>query len=175
MSKLKPPHDPVEAIGEAYELLLERALGEREKQAEGITESRLHQALERSRERAVELGELSRDQADSIYKALVKDLRAAGEYIARTGDEVREWFGFETDVLEVRLLELMRRGADQTTEELLELKEQAEAATTYVTGEVTGPGVLVCVACGERLHFHKAGHVPPCPKCQGSVFERKVK
>lgn len=175
MPKLNPPHDPVEAIGEAYELLLERALGERDEGAGAPSESRFHQALASAREHAVELGELSREEADRVYQALVKDLSAAGEYIARTGEEFRSWFGFETDVLETSLLDLMRRGADQTTEELLELKQQAEAATTYLTGEVTGPGILVCSACGETLHFHKAGHVPPCPKCQGTVFERQVK
>jgi hypothetical protein len=175
MPKLSPPHDPVETIGEAYELLLERALGEREKAAGEEGESRLHAALERSRERSIELGELSRDEADRVYTALVKDLRAAGEYLSRSGEEVRHWLGFEADILEARLLDLMRRGADQTTEELMELKERAEAATTYVTGEVTGPGVLVCVSCGEKLSFQRAGHVPPCPKCQGTVFERDVK
>ncbi|MDH5595020.1 MAG: zinc ribbon-containing protein, partial [Gammaproteobacteria bacterium] len=40
------------------------------------------------------------------------------------------------------------------------------------TGEVVGVGTLRCKACGELLHFHATGHIPPCPKCQKTVFNR---
>ena len=52
------------------------------------------------------------------------------------------------------------------------LREQAELAG-YHTGEITGPGTLVCDNCGEELHFHKPSRIPPCPKCKGTSFHRK--
>ena len=51
--------------------------------------------------------------------------------------------------------------------------EQAREASFYHTGEVTGPGTLVCVECGKELHFHKAGHIPPCPGCRGTRYQRQ--
>lgn len=173
MSKLKPPHDPVEALGEAYELLLERALGEREEDEGRPAPARLRESLERERERAVQGGELSREQADTVYESLAKDLRAAGEFMARTGSELRAWLGFETDVLEARLLELFRRGADRTTEELMELEVEAEAASRYEAGELAGPGTLICEACGERIRLSRPGQVPSCPKCGETLFRRE--
>ena len=50
--------------------------------------------------------------------------------------------------------------------------EQAREASFYHTGEVTGPGTLVCAECGKELHFHKAGHIPPCPGCRGTRYRR---
>ncbi|MCK5669240.1 MAG: hypothetical protein KAI15_09155, partial [Gammaproteobacteria bacterium] len=40
------------------------------------------------------------------------------------------------------------------------------------TGEIAGFGTLVCDECGEKLHFHKSGHIPPCPKCHKTSFHR---
>jgi hypothetical protein len=54
----------------------------------------------------------------------------------------------------------------------LKLKHDAERPYIYRTGEITGPGTLVCDNCEERLHFHKAGHIPPCPKCHGVIYHR---
>ena len=64
--------------------------------------------------------------------------------------------------------------ADQTSQALRGFAEQAREASVYHTGEITAPGVLACTACGETLHFHKTGHIPPCPKCQATTFRRKT-
>ena len=42
----------------------------------------------------------------------------------------------------------------------------------YHTGEISGPGTLLCVACGTELHLHKTGRIPPCPKCHATQFKR---
>jgi len=53
------------------------------------------------------------------------------------------------------------------------MKQDAERPYIYRTGEMTGPGTLVCDKCEEHLHFHKVGHIPPCPKCHAVNFHRK--
>ncbi|MES9926605.1 MAG: hypothetical protein ABW158_00685, partial [Candidatus Thiodiazotropha sp. 6PDIVS] len=45
-------------------------------------------------------------------------------------------------------------------------------ASLYHTGEVTGPGTLVCAQCGKEMHFKKTGHIPPCSGCKGTDFQR---
>jgi len=37
---------------------------------------------------------------------------------------------------------------------------------------VAMPGTFECLNCGERVHLHKAGHIPPCPKCHHTEFKR---
>ena len=58
------------------------------------------------------------------------------------------------------------------TPKVLALKMELARRITPHTGEVTGAGTLVCDKCGEKLHFHKAGKIPPCPKCHATQFHR---
>lgn len=175
MSELKAPTDLVEAMGEAYELMLERTaegierLGKLEKKAE----PEIARLLAEAKEKAVELGELTREEADQIAVYLERDLKAAGSWMADTGEEFRDWLGMETALIGDRLLDMFIMAADQTSLELRKLKERA-AAAEYKTGEIAGPGTLVCNSCGEQIHFSKPGHIPPCPKCNGTSFRRSV-
>jgi hypothetical protein len=164
-------HDPVDMIGEAYERMLERALEDlravREK-----TGPAFHDLIDKARDTAVELGELSRDEADRLSAYLKRDLSDAAGYLVETGDELKDWLGFETRLIESKAFELFMRAADKTTVELLALKEKVQAGPDYHTGEVTGPGTLVCDKCGARLQFHKPGKIPPCASCHASSFHR---
>ena len=62
--------------------------------------------------------------------------------------------------------------AETTRSRLDELAERARKVGEWHTGEITGVGILECKGCGEKLHFKTAGHIPPCPKCQGTVFRK---
>ena len=70
------------------------------------------------------------------------------------------------------MLETFSAVADQTSLQLRNWAEQARQASLYRTGEVTGPGALICTACGAEMHMHKTGRIPPCPKCHGTGFKR---
>ena len=171
MKNLKPPHDLVEAMGEAYELLLEKAI-EKAKHAEEKTGPALHSIIDSLREEISAAGELSEEQVDKVANYLKRDLRDAAEYIDETGTGLKEWLGFEQALLGAEFWDMFAQAADQTTVELLKLKTQAEYAP-YGTGELTGPGTLVCDKCGETLQFQKPGHIPPCPKCHETSFHRQ--
>jgi hypothetical protein len=175
MSGLKPPSDLVEAMGEAYELMLERTGEgiERLRKLEKDVEPQVGHALSEAKDKAVELGELSREEADRIADYLDRDLKAAGSWLADTGEEFKDWLGMETALISDRLLDMFIKAADQTSLELQRLKQRAESME-YKTGEIAGPGTLVCNGCGEHIHFNKAGHIPPCPKCSGTSYRRVV-
>jgi len=171
MKDLKPPKDPIDAMGEAYERMLETAVDDADK-LEDKSGPALHRLIDEAREKLSEVGELSEEEAQRVAEYLKRDLRDAASYLEESGEDFATWLGFDIELLEERLKETLLRAADQTTVELLKLKEQAEVMG-YHAGEITGPGTLVCDNCGEKLHFHKVSRIPPCPKCKGASFHRE--
>jgi len=161
---------PSEGLGEAYEKLLLFTVKEARLLKEK-TGPALHKLIDVSRNKISELGELSEEETEKVSDYLKRDLEEAAGYMAETGHDFKKWLALETEIAEDYLLEYFKEAADQTTVELSKLKLAAENAE-YHTGELTGPGVLICDACGEQLHFQKAGHIPPCAKCHGTHFHR---
>lgn len=169
-----PRHnDPIDILGAAYEKMYERV-------ATGLANARdksadiLHRIIDEARNRAIELEELTEEDATRVAQWIKRDMTDAIEYIAEGDNELKDWLGFETRLLETAFLELMLETADKTTVELLALKENARCASVFNTGEITSPGSLVCDQCEEILHFHKVGKIPPCPKCHATTFHRML-
>jgi len=152
---------------EAYNRMMERV-----REVVGQEADALRQAVDHAEEKAVELGELTREEAERIGGYLVRDLHDAGEYMAETGEELKGWLRFDLEKIEAQVLTLFAEVADKTTVELAALAERARHAGERRTGQVTGIGTLKCTACGELLHFQKTGHIPPCPKCHGTSYRR---
>ncbi len=167
----KHEQDPIDVLGEVYEKMYENIASDFKK-AEHKTADLLHKLIEEAAEKASELGEISREDIDKVSEYLKRDISDAANYLSETGKEFKDWLGFETTLLETEITDQMLEAADPTTVELLKLKMDAKLASTYHTGQVTGPGTLICDACGEKLHFYKAGKIPPCPKCHGTSFHR---
>ncbi len=168
----KPTHsDPIDALGAAYEKMYERA-AENLHSTEKKSAQLLHKLIDEAKDKAVELKELSEDDAAKLADWLKRDLDDTVNYLSETGLELKDWLGFETALLESAVLDLMLKAADKTTVELLTMKDYARQPHAYHTGEITGPGTLVCDQCSEKLHFHRAGKIPPCPKCHATTFHR---
>jgi ElaB/YqjD/DUF883 family membrane-anchored ribosome-binding protein len=170
MKDLQPPKDPIDAMGEAYERLLETAINDTRK-LENKSGPALHKLIDEAQQKLSEMGELSKEELERVAEYLKRDLLDAAAYIEETSEDIATWLGFDIELVEDRLQELLMQAADQTTVDLLELKAQA-GARGYHTGEYTGPGTLICVNCGEKLHFHKVSCIPPCPKCKETRFRR---
>ncbi|WP_428609375.1 zinc ribbon-containing protein [Sedimenticola sp.] len=168
----KDEKDPVERMVDAYERMLEYVddvIGKAEKN----TLPTLKKSLETAREKAVELNELTREEAEKIAAYVERDMKDAAHFLVETGEEFREWFRFDVKLIEGRLMEMFATVADRTRLELERFANQARQAAVYRTGEITGPGTLVCEECGKALHFHKAGHIPPCSQCRGTTYRRE--
>ena len=157
----------------AYNRMLERAREFLDQAGEGL-KPKLQEAVEAAIEKTSELGELTREEAEKIGEYLKRDLESAAGYLASDeAKELKDWLRMDLDLIEARILDALSLLVDPTEVELAMWAEQARLAEWH-TGEITGPGTLVCVNCGEELHFHKTGHIPPCPKCKGTVFRRKL-
>lgn len=155
---------------------LERMLG-RVRDAYRRDESRsttLSQALEHARARAEELGELTRDEARVLGEFLWRDLEDAGGFLARTGKSLRDWLNFDMELLEREFLERFMSVADRTRLEWWDFQRRTSEPPTYRTGEMTTAGTLECLACGAQMRFKRPGHIPPCPKCGATEFQRPV-
>ena len=140
-------------------------------EAEEKTAETLKEALEKAEEKASELGELTREEIDKLSDWLRRDLREAAEAWERNKEDLAAWWEMDKDLIEAQLLDWVAKVADPTMVQWELLREQARFGEWH-TGEITGPGVLVCRNCGEKLTFDKPGHIPPCPKCHGTVFDK---
>jgi hypothetical protein len=161
-------------LTEAYRHMMKRVkahLDELE-QAEKEFLPNLQQSIEHAAERSVELGELTREEAQLIGNYLKRDIEDAGHYLAKTGHDLREWLRFDLELIEERLLDLFSSAADKTRLQMLAFKKNLEQASRYQTGEITGPGTLQCDNCGERLAFYTVAPIPACPNCAGTTFNR---
>jgi len=160
-------NDPVEKMVAAYETMFKR-VNEMSDKATPV----LQKSLDQAREMAIELGELTREEAEKVSKYVERDIKDAASFIVETGQDFRDWFSFDVQLIEAKFYDMFASVADQTSLELKALAERARRASLFHTGEVTGPATLVCTKCGEALHFKKTGRVPPCPKCHATEFKR---
>ncbi|BBP02330.1 zinc ribbon-containing protein [Sulfuriferula nivalis] len=167
MKDLLPPRDPIDGMGEAYELLLENVL--KKTRQSGIVAREVYDEI---RNEIIALDKFSDDEVDKLEVYIKRDLIDAAQYLDENGKDLTAWIGFDIALIKRDFLERFTNAADQTTVALARLKLKAEIAG-YKTGELTGLGTLVCDQCGEKLHFHKPGHIPPCPKCNSTHFHRQ--
>jgi len=170
MNKDTRPYN--EKLVEAYNVMMLRV-------SESLTKAtheagpKLRQAIAAAEEKAVELGELTREESLKVGDYLRRDIQDAGEYLAAPeGEELADWLRFDAKLIETELFDKLLSVADQAKLDMLDFEEQLAEAAQYRSGEITGPGTLVCDECGEVLHFHKTAHIPPCPKCHGTSYSR---
>ncbi|HYW93725.1 MAG TPA: zinc ribbon-containing protein [Gammaproteobacteria bacterium] len=169
----RPPEDdrdrqPGEREPHAYDRMLERV---RDALEDLGSSPQLHLALERAKERAVELGELSREEADRVGEYLRRDLQDAGEFLAAGGRGLRDWLQFDLEYLEQWFRDYWQSATDMTRVELANF-ERGLGPVSYYTGEVAAPGTFACRSCGQTVTLRRTGHLPPCPRCHGKAFNR---
>ena len=117
MTELKPPHDPIEALGQAYELMLEESIQDLHK-IEDKSAPVIHDLIANAKERLSAAGELSHEEAERIGEYLERDLVDVGRYLAETGRELKDWLGFETALIEDEFLLMLQQAADQTLRDI---------------------------------------------------------
>ena len=166
-------HSEDDKLIHGYNRMMERVKTVFEK-VEHETPPRLRKAIDYAKEKAVELEELTLEEAEKIGNYLRRDVEDAAEYLAgEKTEELKAWFRFDVARIEDQLLELFLSVADRTRLDMLDLEEQLVEASEYHSGEITGPGSLVCINCGLVQHFHKTSHIPPCSKCHETAFVRE--
>ena len=162
----------VDKLVDAYERILKHT-HESIEEAQKESIPRFREMLDKARDQMVELGELSREEAQKVSDYVRRDVEDAASYIADTGQDIRDWWRFDLQLIERRMMDMFTQVADQTSLQLAQWAETARQMTLYQAGEVTGPGTLVCDKCGAHTHFVKAGRIPACADCGGTTFKRQ--
>lgn len=155
----------------AYDKMMERVehlLDTAEQQALPV----LQKNIDKAKHQAIELKEITSEEAEKIGNYLRRDLHDAAEHLESSGKEISSWFSFDLKLVEDRMLDVFVKVADKTRLELAQLAAQAKRAQEYHTGEITSIGTLACQECETLLHFKKTSRIPPCPKCHKTVFIR---
>lgn len=132
----------------------------------------LQKNIEKAKQQAIELKEISKEEAEKLGDYLLRDLHDAAAYLERSGKQFSTWLNFDLELIEDRILDVFTKIADKTRIELAQLAAQAKRAQEYHTGEITSIGTLACQECDTLLHFKKTSRIPPCPKCHKTVFIR---
>jgi len=135
----------------------------------------LKENMDKAMEKMTELGELSQEEVETIGGYLKKDLEQAADFLEKSGTTVADWLKFDLQFAEKKFAELFSETVDMTHLNLDEMTEELKESAVWHTGEITGIGILVCQSCGEKLHFKKPGHIPPCPKCSKTVFKKQYR
>jgi ssDNA-binding Zn-finger/Zn-ribbon topoisomerase 1 len=163
--------ESTDKLVQAYNRMMERVRHALE-DAESKALPTIRHSVEKARETAVELEELTHDEAEKVAYYLKRDMQDAGRHLSESSHELADWLRFDIDRIEDQLLDLFSRVADRTSLEWLELQEELQRDPPYHAGEITGPGSLYCTTCNEALHFHHTARIPECPKCGNGTFRR---
>jgi len=140
--------------------------------AEKQVKPKIIHAFENLDEQAEHLGELTREELELINAYIARDLHDAAEFIEENSVEFKDWLNLQTDLVENKILDSFPPLVDETRLALEQLRERADRFGEWHTGEVVAPGVFECKSCQKQIELHKTAHIPPCPKCHGSVFKR---
>lgn len=162
---------PAERLTSAYNRMMER-IRELMEDTEDKAIPTLEEGIKQAADKAVELGEITREEAEKIGGWIRRDMEEATHYLADGGREFADWLKFDIGQVESRLLDVLLSVADKTKLQLAAFERAMEANNVYKAGEITGAGVLECLDCGEPMHFYETATITPCPKCGGTKFKR---
>ena len=127
-------------------------------------------ALEKAREQLTAVGEFSAEQGEVFKQYLARDLDQTIEDAQQLGEATKE--RLNPARVGGGALASLASALEVTGNALRSLSVKTKQALTYKTGELTSAGTLTCQACGQKMQLKKSGHVPPCPKCSGTLFTK---
>ena len=130
----------------------------------------LEAAMDKASAQMTALGEFSAEQGQEFRRYLSRDLEQTVADAQKLGDEAKD--KLHPARLGAGALASLASVLEFTSQALHSLSDRTKQALTYKTGEITTAGTLTCQACGQQVHLKHTGHVPPCPRCSGTVFSK---
>lgn len=127
-------------------------------------------ALEKAHEQMTAVGEFSAEHGAELKKYMARDLDQTIADAQHLGEEAKE--RLHPSRLGAGALSSLASVLELTSNALHSLSEKTKEKLTYRTGEVTSAGTLTCQGCGQTVHLKETGHIPPCPKCSGTLFNK---
>lgn len=136
----------------------------------------LQKALDLAKQQAVHIGEVTAEEAHEIGEYIKRDINDAAEYMMDSSAEFYDWLMLDIEIIERKVMELFLSVADHTRIELEQFKQIGQTPariTVYKTGEITGPGTLLCENCGKHKPFLSSDQITACSQCGHDSFIRR--
>jgi len=127
-------------------------------------------ALDKAQAQLTALGTFSTERGAELKKNLARDLDQTISTAQHLGEEAKD--RFHPSRLGAGALASISSVLELGSNALRTLSDQTKKTITYKTGEMTSAGTLTCQSCGQQVHLKHTGHVPPCPKCNGTEFHK---
>ena len=127
-------------------------------------------ALEKGHEQLTALGVFSAEQGQVLKQYLDRDLDQTISDAKQLGEEAKE--RLHPARLGAGALSSLATVLELTSNALHSMSAKTKEKLTYKTGELTTAGTLTCQVCGQQVQLKKTGHVPPCSKCNGTLFNK---
>jgi DNA-directed RNA polymerase subunit RPC12/RpoP len=127
-------------------------------------------ALDKAHEQLTALGEFSAERGQELKQYLARDLDQTISDAQHLGEEAKD--RLNPARLGAGALSSLATALDLASNALHSLSDKTKKTLVYKTGEITSAGTLTCQACGQKVHLKETGHVPPCPKCSGTLFNK---
>lgn len=132
-----------------------------------LTEDAFEKALKESVDWAGKLREHYSEDISRVSGFIRRDWHDA---IRFSGERTRR--SLDLDRLQAGVMDFLSKLAKTAGAQLEEFAKRLNDRLTYNTGEITGPGTLQCAQCEQVLAIEKTTRIPPCPKCQHTLFRR---
>ena len=140
----------------------------------------LQKALDMAKHQAVELGVITADEAHEISEYIKRDINDAAEYMMDSSAEFYDWLMLDIEIIERKVIDLFLSVADHTRVELEQFRQAVPDASqdqsqtpVYKSGEITGPGTLICESCGKIKPFLSSDEITDCSQCGHNRFIRR--
>lgn len=140
----------------------------------------LQHALESAKKQVIHLGEATADEAHEIGEYIKRDINDAAEYMMESSAEFYDWLLLDIDMIEQRVVDLFLSVADHTRVELEQFNQNIPAidqevpqTPIYKSGDITGPGTLICESCGQTKAFLSSDEISNCTECGHDRFIRR--
>jgi hypothetical protein len=96
------PQSTVDKLVQAYHRMMERVRQTAE-DAESRALPTIRHSIEKARDTAVELEELTHDEAEKVAYYVKRDVQDAGKHLSESGHELADWLRFDIDRIEARM------------------------------------------------------------------------
>ncbi|GMR01199.1 MAG: zinc ribbon-containing protein [Gammaproteobacteria bacterium] len=136
----------------------------------------LQKALELAKHQAVHLGEITAEEAHEIGEYIKRDINDAAEYMMESSAEFYDWLMLDIEVIERKVIDMFLSVADHTRVELEQFRQakpESKQIPVYKSGEITGPGTLICDSCGKTKPFLSSDEIRDCERCGHDHFIRR--
>lgn len=169
--KKDPSIDPFDVLSQAYETMYENVASNLHK-VKDKTGPVLHDLIDEAKDKLHDFDDVTEEDRNNLTSWLKRDFDEAVNFVSETEYAFKDWIGFESSLIKSTFIDRMLDVADKTTLELLRMEDNAHQPSKYHTDEIAGFGTLICDDCGEKLQFHHANKIPPCPQCHHTSFHR---